>query len=129
MSLKNKAKSMNSGQGIMFMEGREKGNVKSLNGKIVEVVDYNFINGDSGKYLVFIIRQDTKNFYFGASVMTENFLSFTPEDKEEIQMQGIPIMLEDKKNRKGTRTYQNCIFYPGEEEVAEWIPTDDDIPF
>lgn len=120
MSLKSKAKSMNSGKGIMFMEGREKGNVKSLNGKIVEVIDYDFLTGDNGKYIVFIIRQDTKHFYFGASVMTENFLEFTPEEKEEIQMQGIPIMLEDKQNRKGNRTYQNIIFYPHEEDLQEF---------
>ena len=115
MSLKDKAKAMNGGQGIAFMDNREKGDIKSLNGKIIEVVDYSFLSGDDGDYVVFITRQDPKNFYFGASVMTDNFKSFTAEDKEEIQREGIPVMLQDKKNKKGTRTYQDCVFYPEEE--------------
>lgn len=112
MSLWAKATAMNGGQGIDFMDGRKKGEVKELNGKIVEVIDYDFLKGDDGDYIVFITRQDPVHFYFGAMVMTDNFKKFDEADKKEIQKEGIPIFLEEKKNKKGNRTYQAITFYP-----------------
>mgnify|MGYP004702745727 CR=1 FL=1 len=112
MSLREKATAMNGGQGIDFMDGRTKGDVKSLNGKIVEVNDYSFLKGDDGDYVVFTTKQDPDHFYFGAMVMTDNFKKFTEADKLEIQKDGIPVMFEEKKNKKGNRTYQAITFYP-----------------
>lgn len=112
MSLREKAMGMNSGQGISFMEGRSKGDVKSLNDIIITVKDYAFLTGDDGEYLVFIIEGDEGHFYFGASVMTDNFKEFTAEDKAELQKEGLPVRLSEKKNKKGNRTYQACEFYP-----------------
>lgn len=112
MSLKDKAKRMNAGQGIPFMEGREKGDVKDLYGKIVTVREYGFIQGDDGPYLVFIVEEDEKNFFFGASVITQNFEEFDDEDKAELRKSGLPIKLDERDNKKGTRKYQAVEFYP-----------------
>lgn len=123
MSLKDKAKAMNGGQGIRFMDGRSKGDVKSLNGHTVTVEDYAFLNGDDGDYVVFIIKEDPAHFYFGATVMTDNFKEFTAEEKSEIQKDGLPLRLSERKNKKGNRTYQAVEFYP------ETPDEDGDLPF
>jgi len=124
MSLREKALGMNR-QGIRFMTGRDKGDVKNLLGKIVNVMDFDFITGTDGKYLVFIVKEDEDNFYFGASVMTEKFLEFTSFDKEEIRTAGIQIRLTEQKNKKGNRTYQNIEFYPD----VNFVETNEDLPF
>lgn len=111
MSLQDKARGMNN-EGIPFMDGREKGNVKELNDKIVVVVDYGFIRGSDGQFVVFIIKGDETQFYFGATVMSEKFEQFDLEDKKEIQKFGIPLLLTETLNKKGNRTYQSCEFYP-----------------
>jgi hypothetical protein len=112
MSLKDKAMSMNGGNGIDFMDGRTKGDVKSLNDQTVTVIDFAYLTGDDGAYIVFIIKEDKEHFYFGASVMTGNFQEFTADEVEEIKAVGIPVKLYEKKNKKGNRTYQAIEFYP-----------------
>ena len=112
MSLKDRAKSLNGGKGISFMEGREKGDVKSIIGCEVTVRDYGFIHGDDGEYIVFIIYEDDKKFFFGNTVMTEKFKEFNVAEKAEIVQDGLPIRITEQRNKKGNRTYQNVEFYP-----------------
>ena len=117
MSLKDRAKSLNGGKGISFMEGRDKGDVKSIIGTEVTVKDYGFINGDDGEFIVFMIDEDEKQFFFGNKVMTEKFKEFTAAEKAEILVEGLPIRITEQKNKKGDRTYQNVEFYPEDELV------------
>lgn len=112
MSLREKATQLNAGNGIAFMEGRTKGDFDSLAGKIVEVVDYDFLHGDDGDYIVFITKQNEKEFYFGGMVMTDNFKKFDTADKKEIQKEGIPCQFEKRKNKTGKREYMAITFYP-----------------
>ena len=125
MSLRSRATEMNSGKGIEFMSDRVKGDVKSLNGDPVVVRDYAFLHGDDGDYVVFIIDEDPNCFYFGATVMTENFKEFTEFEKKEVQRDGLPVRFSDRKNRKGNRTYQAIEFYP-ECEIANGSAVDPD---
>ena len=112
MSLREKATEMNQGKGIPFMEGRTKGDVKSILGCEVTVVGYGFINGDDGDFIVFEIKEDEKVFYFGNSVMTEKFKEFTKEERAEIETDGLPIRITEVNNKKGNIKYQNIEFYP-----------------
>jgi hypothetical protein len=115
MSLKNKAMQMNAGQGIPFMEGRTKGEVKDLYDQEVVIKDFGYINGEDGDYLVFIVEDNEKEFFFGASVITDSFKKFDEEDVAEIRSEGLPTKLYERKNKKGNRTYQAVEFYPNEE--------------
>lgn len=119
MSVREKAEKMNSGKGIEFMEGRTKGNIKDLLDTVVTVKDFAFLTSDDGKYVVFIIDGDEDNFYFGATVMTQNFLEFEAGEIEEIKECGLPILLYEKKNKKESRTYTAIEFYPLTPDTTE----------
>lgn len=120
MSLKDKTKSFKK-DGIKFMEGRTKGDSTLLFDRIINVMDYDFIKGDDGEYLVYIIDEDDKSFYFGGEVLTKNFKEFTSEEKKELQEFGLPIRLRNKKGKK--HNYTSVEYYPDDET------TTDDLPF
>ena len=111
MSLREKAESMNSGKGIEFMEGRTKGNAESLQGKVVTIRDYAFITGTDGEYVVFIIDEDEKAFYFGGKVLTDNMKGFTEDEHSEIIAEGLPARFDTRKS-KNKRNYTSVEFYP-----------------
>jgi len=120
MSLKDKTKSFKK-EGIKFMEGRTKGESSSLFDRIVNVIDYDFIKGDDGEYLVYIIKEDVTSFYFGGEVLTKNFKEFSNEEKKELQEFGLPIRLHNQKGKKHNYTFVE--YYPEDET------TTDDLPF
>ena len=111
MSLKEKAESMNSGKGIVFMEGRTKGETEELIDKTVTIRDYAFINGTDGEYAVFIVDGENKKFYFGGKVLTDNLKAFTDEEHAELISDGLPtrFTLRVSKNKK---KYVAVEFYP-----------------
>lgn len=103
MSLYDKVKSFKK-EGITFMQGREKGELTELFGKIVTVRNYDFINSEDGDYLVFIIDEEPEKFYFGGSVLTSNFKEFDNDEKDEILEDGLKVKLENKKGKKHNYT-------------------------
>lgn len=103
MSLKEKVKSFKK-ERIAFMQGREKGELTELFGKVVTIRDYDFIDGEDGEYLVFIIDEDENKFYFGGSVLTKNFKEFNVDEKQEIIEDGLKVKLENKKGKKHNYT-------------------------
>lgn len=112
MSLKEKAMAMNSGKGIEFMEGRTKGDTEELlQVKYATIRDYDFIENEEGEYVVFIIDQVADKFFFGGSVLTNNLKSLTPEEKTELQNDGLPTKFETRKSKK-KRDYMAVEFYP-----------------
>lgn len=117
MNLREKVRSFKK-EGIKFMEGREKGDLSDLFDRVVTVRDYDFISGDDGEYLVFIVDEDKNNFYFGGSVLTNDFKQFDEENKKELQEVGLPIKLFTKKGKKHNYT---CVDYP-EETIGDDLP-------
>jgi hypothetical protein len=116
MSLKDRAKNLNSG--IEFMEGRTNGELKSLVGTPVNLIDYDYLTGENGEYVVFIISEDDTKFYFGGKVLTENLKELDADGyREEIIKNGLPMLLGEKASStvKG-RKYTTVEFYP---EVKE----------
>lgn len=111
MGLREKAEGMNSGKGIVFMEGRTKGEMEELLDRVVTIRDYAFINGTDGEYVVFIIDEEPKTFYFGGTVLTNNLKSLTKEDYEELVEEGLPTLLTQRTS-KGKRKYIAVEFYP-----------------
>lgn len=111
MSLKEKAISMNSGKGIEFMEGRTKGETEELLEKTITIRDYAFITGTDGEYVVFIIDEDPKTFFFGGKVLTDNLKALTEVEHEELKADGLPTYITQRTS-KNKRKYIAVEFYP-----------------
>lgn len=114
MDLREKAKSMNASKGIEFMGEREKGETKDLLNKVVTIRDYDFINGTDGEYVVFIVDEDKKHFFFGGKVITDNLRAFNDEEKEQIKANGLPSLFGEKVSKQNKKTYTSVEFYPND---------------
>ena len=91
MGLKEKMLKMNNNEGIKFMSERTKGDIHELIGQKVTIKDYDFLTGDNGDYVVFIVDEIKDSFYFGGSVLTNNLKALSAEDKEEVRANGLPV--------------------------------------
>ena len=102
---------------LPFMAEREKGEIDSLIGNNVTLIEYGFLEGqdDDGnpdKYVCFIVKEDDKNFYFGSSVLTKQMQELDVEGYgDEIRIEGLPMCLSKKKS-KNKRTYTYVTYYP-----------------
>lgn len=109
-SLKERAKEFS--VQLPFMEGREKEDVKKLVGMVSTIADYGFLTGDDGDYVVFITKENSKVFYFGGTVLTDQLQQLEAEGYHEaIVAEGLPVLLTEKKS-KNNRGYINVEFYP-----------------
>lgn len=119
MSLLEKAKALESGKGIDFMEGRSKGDMKSILGKEVTIKNYDFITdkktGD--EYPVFIVSEIEDEFFFGGSVLKNFLKSLDEEEKAELQSVGFKCVMAERKSKDSGRKY-----------VAV-VPVTDELPF
>ena len=99
---------------LPFMDGKEKGQLNELKGTINTLCDYGFLPDENGEpYAVFIVKERPSKFYFGGEVLTDRLTTLDAEGYgEEIRSEGLPILMTDKKARKGGRTYTNVEFYP-----------------
>lgn len=103
------------GGNLGIMEGRTKGECRELEGKIVTIVDYGFLTGSNGEYVVFITKEIEDSFYFGGSVLTQSFKTLDEEGyREAIQSEGVRVKLEEKRSKNG-RNYVSVEFNPKEE--------------
>ncbi len=110
-SLKDRAKEFS--VQLPFMDGRDKGDVKELVGTVNTITDYGFLKGDDNKeYVVFIVKERSKQFYFGGTVLTDQMQQLEAEGyREEIVAEGLPLLMTEKKS-KNNRSYVNVEFYP-----------------
>ena len=98
---------------LPFMEGREKGDAKELVGTVNTICDYGFLKGDDSKdYVVFIVKERSKSFYFGGQVLTDQMQQLEAEGYHDaIVAEGLPMLMTEKQS-KNKRTYVNVEFYP-----------------
>ena len=120
MSLKERMMSMNQNEGIPFMKGRTKGEVSELLGQVVTIRDFDFLDGQDGTYVVFVVDEIGDSFFFGGSVLTNNLNTITPEEKEEVKKNGLPVLMYEAKSKKTGRKYTGVKFYP--DEAQEELP-------
>ena len=112
-SLKDRAKEFS--VQLPFMEGREKGDVKKLTGQVSTIIDYGFLTGDDGDYVVFIVKERSSEFFFGGTVLTDQLAQLEAEGYHDaIVTEGLPMLLTEKKS-KNNRSYLNVAFFPEEE--------------
>jgi len=110
-SLKDRAKEFS--VQLPFMDGRDKGDAKELIGQVSTITDYGFLKGDDDKeYVVFIVAERAKKFYFGGTVLTDQMAQLEAEGyHEEIVAEGLPVLMTEKQS-KNKRTYTSIEFYP-----------------
>ena len=98
---------------LPFMEGREKGDAKELLGTVNTIRDYGFLKGDDNReYVVFIVDERSKTFYFGGTVLTDQMTQLEAEGYHDtINEEGLPMLMTEKKS-KNNRSYVNVEFYP-----------------
>ena len=99
---------------LPFMEGREKGDTKELIGQVSTIIDYGFLPNEQGEpYACFIVKERSKKFYFGGSVLTDRLNVL--DDKgyhDDIVEEGLPVLMTEQKSKKSNRTYTAVEFYP-----------------
>lgn len=89
-------------EGIPFMDSREPGEL--VEGEVVTLCDYGFIEGKDGRYVVFITKEDETKFYFGGLVLTQLCEQLDEYNDDEIQAvleHGIKITTTKKKSKNG----------------------------
>jgi len=98
---------------LEIMEKRKKGELQSLIGSPVTIRDFGYLKDkDSGNYVVFIIDEDTENFYFGGMVLTNNIQELESEGfAETIRSEGLPVLFGEKRS-KNKQIYTTVTFYP-----------------
>lgn len=110
-SLKERAKEFS--VRLPFMEGRDKGELKKLNGMVSTICDYGFLSDDKGEaYVVFITRERAKEFFFGGQVLTDQLAQLEAEGyRDAILTEGLPVLFGEKKSKNG-RSYTTVEFFP-----------------
>lgn len=110
-SLKDRAKEFS--VQLPFMDGRDKGDAKELVGMISTIADYGFLKGDDQRdYAVFITKENSKKFFFGGTVLTDQLTQLEAEGYHEaIIEEGLPVLFTEKQS-KNKRSYINVEFYP-----------------
>lgn len=100
-------------QGLPFMDGREKGEIKE--DEIFNIIDFGFLKGEDGEFAVFITRENDDEFYFGGAIVTENLKkiedTLADEQIEELLKNGLETVMTSKLS-KNKRKYMCCTFFP-----------------
>lgn len=111
-SLKDRALEMSAPQ-LQLMVEKTKGETEDLIGVVVTIDDFGFLSGDNGEYVVFTVKEEPKQFFFGGKVLTVAMKDFEKDGyTEDIRTEGIPMVLAKKKSKDGKKTYASVIFYP-----------------
>lgn len=114
-SLKERAKEFS--VRLPFMEGRNKGELKKLNGMVSTICDFGFLSDDKGEaYVVFITNERAKEFFFGGQVLTDQLAQLQEEGyRDAILTEGLPVLFGEKKSKNG-RSYTTVEFFPEDHE-------------
>ena len=111
MNLRNRTKLLSNT--LPLMENREKGDLLTLVDRQLTINDFGFLKDELNKeYVVFTVKEDDKNFYFGGQVLTEDLQDLEDDGYgEEIRTSGLPILLE-RVISKNKREYTKVTYYP-----------------
>lgn len=88
-------------EGIPFMETRTKGDVRDLIDTVVHIIDFGFIRGDNGEYVVFITKENDKEFYCGGKAVTELLKQIKTDNMgEALKDQAVTVTELTSKNKR-----------------------------
>lgn len=91
--------------GVEFMDGRERKDLSILYGAKIHIVDFAFLQGEDGEYPVFIIKEDSSNFYFGNGILLEMLKQVEADGMKNALAQETIVFdrATSKKNRAYTK--------------------------
>lgn len=93
-----------SSRGIPFMDDREKGDIRTLNGELLHIDDFGFIRGRDGEYAVVSFKEHADKFYFAGMALTD-MLHTVDADGMRDELKNMTIVLSGKRSKNG-RDYQ-----------------------
>lgn len=111
-TLRERAREFNST--LPFMEGREKGDLKTLLGQVTTINDYGFLTNEKGQtYVAFTVKERSKEFYFGGVVLTDRLTELEAEGfGDAIREEGLPVLMTEARGKKSNLNYTNVEFFP-----------------
>ena len=93
--------------GIPFMDGKTKGNIKDLVGDTIHIDDFGFIHRTDGEYAVIHVAEHPDFFYFGGLALTDMLAQVDADGmREELAQQGIVLTMKRSKNGRGYMAYE-----------------------
>ena len=108
MSLRDRAKALSNITDIM--NGREKVNIDEVIATYsegIEVIDFDILTDrkTNDEYVVLVIAEEPKSFFFGGLAITNFFKELSGEDKEgtrkEVQAEHLKMKLSQKRSQNG----------------------------
>lgn len=88
-------------KGIPFMEGREKGNLRDMQNRVLHIDDFGFINGQNGEFAVVSFVEDEGKFYFANQVITDMLHEVDMDNmRDELKLQPIVFYMRLSKDEK-----------------------------
>lgn len=96
-------------QGIPFMEGAEKGDIRDIVDSEIHIVDFGFIKGDNGDFAVFQTKENEGVFFFAPNVISEN-LKIIDEDGKRALLAKTTVIVRSNtsKNKREYFTLEYC---------------------
>ena len=95
-----------------IMEGRSKGSLVLNVYMTIDNWDYLTDREKNEDYVVFTIKEDSHNFYFGGSIITDKFKKIDLMGEETVgvlKANGIPVIFEEKKSKNSGMKYHDMI--------------------
>ena len=91
-----------SNEGVPFMEGAEKRDIRELVGKPIHIAEFGFIKGDNGEFGVFRVAEKEGAFYFAPSVITDILRTIRDDSMEDYlsKTESVIVSQESKKGRE-----------------------------
>lgn len=114
-------KRFGSGNGIEFMDGRTKGDLKSLVGQYLHIQDYGFIRNSSygqDDYAVVAFAEYPAMFFFGNSILTE-MLHEVENDGMQAELRQCIIIFEQKLSKNGRDYLSFTIIEPEQQQQQQ----------
>lgn len=95
---------------LPFMEGKEKGDIKTLLGQELTIIEFGFLaDEENTDYAVVVFKEEPKKFYFAPSVLSEHLLKITKAGYTVEDVKTTKLLLENKMS-KNKRNYTNIIW-------------------
>ena len=87
-------------QGIPFMEGSEKADIRSIVDEPIHIVDFGFIKGDNGDFAVFKTAENEGVFFFAPNVITDNLREIEVDGMRK-QLAKTEVVVRATTSKKG----------------------------
>lgn len=93
--------------GIPFMDGREKGDMKDVLEQPLHIIDFGFIKGKRGDFGVVAFKEYPENFYFVNAIITDMLRTVQVDGMEdELAYQAVTFYMKTSKDGNEYMTFE-----------------------